>query len=134
MKRDIKEEIKILNCDYDSAKSFYNNAHVKITSLKMSNCGYILYDGMIKIDLYSYNTLVLTIYKDIKNHVKDTYILYNDVYNLTINNKDNNGYSNTTMRHVRECLKQYYYNEIHTTYFNIYNYSKKQIFKRALWQ
>lgn len=128
LKRDIKEEIKTLHCDYDSAKSFYNKAHVKITSVQLkSDNDYIYYDGMVKIDLYSYNTLVMTIYKDIKRHLKDTYTLYNDIERDDL-------YTNTTMRHVRECLKQYFYNDDMIHYFNIYNYSKKIIFKNALWQ
>ena len=119
MKKIEKIDVKILKPNYDHAKSFYNKANLKITSIECYNTNYLCnYKTMKKIDLYSYNTLVLTIYKDIKEHKSDVYSLYDGVF-----------YSNTTMRHVKECLKQYYFNKDISIKLINNNYSKKEIFK-----
>lgn len=66
---------------FDSRQSFYNKA-------------YIVRDyGLIK--LYSYDTLVLSI-----DTLKDTYTLNYDVNTSLL-------FSNTTLRHIKECLHQF---------------------------
>ena len=64
---------------HDSRKSFYRKAFIKINNNALNRV----------IKLYSYDTLVMTI-------SKNTIIFYKNVE-----------YSPTTMRHIRECLKQY---------------------------
>lgn len=116
---EITEEVKTLYPNYDHAKSFYNKAHLKIYNVIKYNNDYMCdFKSMLKIELYSYNTLVLTIYKDIKEHKNDAYSLYDGVF-----------YSNTTMRHIKECLKQYYFNKDISIKLINNNYSKKEIFK-----
>lgn len=82
---------------YDTRKSFYNKTYI----IRIDN---IIY-------LYSYDTLVLEIGK---NYYK---------LNKSINEKLL--FSNTTLRHIKECLKQFYYkdNKILT---------KKEIIKESL--
>lgn len=128
LKKIINEDVKKLECNFDHAKSFYNKAHVKITSLQLKNdADYILYDGIIEISLYSYNTKVLTIKKDLQ-HYKDAIILYNNIFN-------NGLYSVTTLRHIKECLKQYYTNlDVSSELYYINAYTKKHIFNSAIWQ
>ena len=125
-----KTNTKELQADFDSAKSFYKKAYVKIKSVQLKGCnGIIYYDGMVQIDLYSYNTKVLTIYKDIQN-TKDTIILYKRILK-----RKKNGYSSTTMRHIKECLKQYYCNiDTCDKLYYISAYTKQNIFNSALWQ
>ena len=71
--------------EYDNAKSFYNKAKVKK-----------YYDNdnlLVKTELYSYNTLVLTI--------------ENNKYKLNHDIKEELLLSNTTLRHIKELLKQH---------------------------
>ena len=67
---------------YDSRKSFYNKAIVEEES-------------SIK-KLYSYNTLVCIL--------SNNDIILNDAVDQSLL------FSNTTLRHIKEFLKQYYYN------------------------
>jgi hypothetical protein len=68
---------------YDSRKSFYGKAKVKhINNLHL---------------LYSYNALVCAVYGCAKC---DKYFLNNDVAERLL-------FSNTTLRHIKEFLKQY---------------------------
>ena len=79
---------------YDSRKSFYNKATVEEER------------GIKK--LYSYNTLVCTLsHNDI--------ILNNNVDELLL-------FSNTSLRHIKEFLKQFYFNSDH-------NITKKDLLK-----
>ena len=68
---------------YDSRKSFYNKAYI----VRIGNM----------IRLYSYNTLVLEVGQ---NYYK---------LNKSINEKLL--FSKTTLRHIKECLKQFYYKD-----------------------
>lgn len=90
-----------LHPEYTKQKSFYNKAHM----VKYYN----KYNVLLKVELYSYDTLVCTI----KNGV---YTLNNDVkYSLL--------FSNTTLKHLKDFLKQYHY----TIKWNIQ--TKKDILK-----
>lgn len=80
---------------YDSKKSFYNKAIIEEES------------GIKK--LYSYNTLVCTLYQN--NNI----ILNNNVDQSLL-------FSHTTLRHIKEFLKQFYYNSDH-------NITKKDLLK-----
>lgn len=75
-------EIYILTTQYDTKKSFYNKALVKV------------YNN-IKV-LYSYDTPVCYIYDNSK------YIMYYLNYDI----KDSLLFSNTTLRHIKEFLLQ----------------------------
>lgn len=77
---------------YDNAKSFYKKA-------------YILYENNV-IKLYSYNTLVC--------------VIMNKRYKLNYNIDTDLLFSNTTLRHIKEFLKQY---------LNIFDFSKNDIIK-----
>ena len=66
---------------YDNAKSFYNKATIK--------------EGTNRIELYSYNTHVATIHKN-ADHTLSNVVVYGI-------------YSATTLRHIKEFLKQYGY-------------------------
>ena len=66
---------------FDTRKSFYNKAYI------VRNYG--------SIELYSYNTLVLSV-----NTSDNTYTLN---YNINTNLL----FSNTTLRHIKECLHQF---------------------------
>ena len=80
------EEI-YLKPEYDFSKSFYKKAKVK----KYFGKGNLLE----KVELYSYDTLVLT--------------LENKEYNLNYNIEEKLLFSKTTLRHIIEFLKQFYY-------------------------
>lgn len=67
---------------YDSKKSFYHKA--------------IIEEENENIKLYSYNTLVCT-------------LSHNDII-LNDNIDQSLLFSNTTLRHIKEFLKQFYYN------------------------
>ncbi len=73
---------------FDSRKSFYGKAKVEEK----------VWDSSTDINLYSYNTLVATVteYKSTINH-GETYLLPK-VYGT---------YSMTTLRHIKEFLRQY---------------------------
>ena len=125
----ITKKIDLHPC-YDGAKSFYKKAYLKIASLKeIDQNGYIVRDAMISIDLYSYDTKVLTIFKDIQKHKKDAYILYTPIDDCYYNDEY---YTRTTMRHVRECLKQYYFNDTITSLLECTNYKRQQIIDCAM--
>lgn len=95
------EDLKELKCVYDSAKSFYRKAYYKKIKLLTG-------EGLA---LYSYNTQVCIIYKDI-------YILNNYSF-----------YSNTTARHVKEFIKQFLpYTEVKSI-LEKNNYNKNIIIK-----
>lgn len=66
---------------FDSRKSFYNKA-------------YIIRDYG-RIELYSYDILVLSI-----NTLKNTYTLNYNINTSLL-------FSNTTLRHIKECLHQF---------------------------
>lgn len=103
----MKESKKELLAIYDNRKSFYNKAEVK----KYYNKNNIL----VKYELLSYNTIVLT-YKN--NKIK---------LNKNINN--NLLFSNTTLRHIKEFIKQHFYlldEETQKTLIKN-NYSKKAL-------
>lgn len=90
------ENKKILDTIYTNQKSFYNKAYI----IKENNI----------IKLYSYDTLVLTI----------TFNIDTKKYQLNYNIPECYLFSQTTKRHITECLKQYN--------FNINN-NKKEIIK-----
>ena len=79
---------------YDSKKSFYNKA--------------IIEEENENIKLYSYNTLVCTL--------SHSDIILNDNIDQSLL------FSNTTLRHIKEFLKQFYYNSDH-------NITKKDLLK-----
>ena len=82
---------------YDTRKSFYNKAYiVRIGDL---------------IRLYSYNTLVLEVGQG--------------YYKLNKSINEKLLFSNTTLRHIKETLKQFYYKENRTL-------TKKEIMKESL--
>lgn len=80
-----KVELKTI---YDNAKSFYKKAYV----IKYYNKDNII----IKYELVSYDTTILYL-KDSKIHFN-----YKDINDKSI-------YSQTTLRHIKEFIKQYYY-------------------------
>lgn len=82
---------------YDTRKSFYDKA-------------YIIRIGNI-IHLYSYNTLVLEVGQD--------------YYKLNKSIDEKLLFSNTTLRHLKETLKQFYYKYDKTL-------TKKEIIKESL--
>ena len=82
---------------YDSRKSFYNKAYI----VRIEN---IIY-------LYSYNTLVLEVGQD--------------YYKLNKSIDEKLLFSNTTLRHIKETLKQFYYKENKTL-------TKKEIMKESI--
>lgn len=88
---------------FSSQKSFYNKAIIK----RYYNKDNII----IKHELYSYNTLVLIL----KN---------NNIY-LNYNIKEKDLFSHTTVKHMKEFLKQKYY--IHKKDIN----NKKDIIKNS---
>lgn len=80
-------EETILSPVFDNAKSFYNKATIK----KYYNSSNIL----VKSELYSYNSLVVTI--------------ENNSYKLNYNIKEKLLFSCTTLRHIKDFLKQNYW-------------------------
>lgn len=90
------ENKKMLDTIYTNQKSFYNKAYTK----QKNNI----------IELYSYDTLVLTIIFDINTKK----------YQLNYGVPECYLFSQTTKKHITECLKQYN--------FNINN-NKKEIIK-----
>ena len=83
----MKESKKELIPVFENVKSYYKKAEVKKY--------YNKYNVIVKYELLSYNTLVLT-YKESKIKLnKDINI------NLLM--------SKTTLRHIKEFIKQYYY-------------------------
>lgn len=83
----MKESKKKLIPVFENVKSYYNKAEVKKY--------YNKYNVIVKYELLSYNTLVLT-YKDSK-------IKLNKKININLL------MSKTTLRHIKEFIKQYYY-------------------------
>ena len=83
----MKESKKELLPVFESVKSYYKKAEVKKY--------YNKYNVIIKYELLSYNTLVLT-YKDSK---------------MKLNKKINKELltSQTTLRHIKEFIKQHFY-------------------------
>lgn len=88
-------EKTMLQCVYDTHKSFYKKAYY--TKEVMEDKTYY--------KLYSYNTEVLTIVIDNDNISKSYYIC-----------NEYTAYSNTTLRHVKEFLHQ-----VLTTKVNVYD-------------
>lgn len=84
----IKTSKKELYTIYDNAKSFYNKASIK----RYYNKNELVY----KIELISYKTSIL--------YIKDNKLYFN--YK---NIKNKNIYSMTTLRHIKEFIKQFYY-------------------------
>lgn len=74
---------------YDNAKSFYKKATVKT----------FYNNGIIYQLLYSYNTLVIVNTKNIETQ-KERYFINHDITEELL-------FSNTTLRHIKEFLKQY---------------------------
>lgn len=101
----IKTNKKELLCIYDTAKSFYNKANIK----RYYNKNELVY----KIELISYKTSIL--------YLKDNKIYFN--YK---NIKNKKIYSQTTLRHIKEFIKQYYY-ILELNYKNIIN---KEVIKK----
>lgn len=119
-----------LNPCYDGAKSFYNKAYLKIECMReVDNNGYVLRDAMVTINLYSYNTKVLTILKDIQKHKNDAYILYTPIDDVYYSDEY---YTRTTMRHVKECLRVYFFNYRLTPLLDASNYKKSIILDNAV--
>lgn len=83
----MKNKINELKPIFEGVKSYYNKANIK---------KYYKNDLVYKMELLSYNTSIL--------YLKDSKIHFNY---KNINNK--NIYSNTTLRHIKEFLKQNYY-------------------------
>lgn len=83
----MKESKKELIPVYENVKSYYNKAEVKRY--------YNKYNIIIKYELLSYNIIVLT-YKDSKIKLNKKIDI-----NLLM--------SKTTLRHIKEFIKQYYY-------------------------
>lgn len=83
---------------YDSAKSFYNKAKIKT----------IEQDGQKIILLYSYNSIIASVSSPCKSVLLNKYII------------DKNLMTATTLRHLKEFLRQFYENK---------SYTKKQILK-----
>ena len=113
-----KSNISELTPIYNNQKSFYKKAYVNMVDYMQYNskglCDYIT---TLKIQLYSYNTLVCEIYHDIE---KNKYFYALNEYSF---------YSNTTAKHVKEFLKQYlYYNEVKKILIEK-NYTRKAIQK-----
>ena len=87
---------------YENVKSYYKKAYIK---------KYYNKDDIInKYELMSYNTSILYI----KNN--KLYFNYKDINN-------NNIYTSTTLRHIKEFIKQYYY-ILELYYKDIINKSK----------
>ena len=82
---------------YDNRKSFYNKAYV----VRIGNI----------IRLYSYDTLVLEVGQD--------------YYELNKSINEKLLFSNTTLRHIKETLKQFYYRDNRTL-------TKKEIIKESI--
>lgn len=82
---------------YDNRKSFYNKAYI----VRVGNL----------IRLYSYNTLVLEVGQG--------------YYKLNKSINDKLLFSNTTLRHIKETLKQFYYRDDRIL-------TKKEIIKESL--
>lgn len=107
MKKDnfkINVEVKELKPEYDHAKSFYNKAFIR---------SHYNSDGVrIKIELISYKTIMATYENGI----------------LTLN-KNKYNYTVTTLRHVKEFIKQFNY--LFISYSTLYqnNPCKKDILK-----
>lgn len=80
------ENKKILKTIFTSQKSFYGKAY----TIQKNNI----------IELYSYDTLVLTI----------TFNVDTKKYELNYNVPEEYLFSQTTKRHITECLKQYNFN------------------------
>ena len=86
--KNLKEVKKELFPIYEEVKSYYKKAYIK---------KYYNKDDIIKkYELISYNTSIL--------YIKDNKLYFNY---KNINNKKI--YSQTTLRHIKEFLKQYYY-------------------------
>lgn len=83
----MKESKKELTPIFENVKSYYNKAEVKKY--------YNKYNIIVKYELSSYNTIVLT-YKESK---------------LKLNKNINKSLltSKTTLRHIKEFIKQYFY-------------------------
>lgn len=76
----------------DTAQSFYKKAYYTEEDIKDTN--YVVYT------LYSYNIKVMEIYRDIANGTKS-------YYKLTQDTTDDDIYTKTTMRHIKEMLHQW---------------------------
>lgn len=81
-------KIKELETIYTDQKSFYKKAFIKYY--------YNKYNLIYKYELLSYNTSIL--------YLKDSKIYFNE---KDINNKKI--YSQTTLKHIKEFIKQHYY-------------------------
>lgn len=102
----IKEVKKELIPIYENVKSYYKKAYIK---------KYYNKDDIInKYELISYKTSIL--------YLKDSkiYFNYKDINNKKI-------YSQTTLRHIKEFIKQYYY-YLELYYKDIIN---KEVIKKA---
>ena len=96
------EKIKELKPIYEDVKSYYKKAHVKFY--------YNDYDIITKIELISYYTSICYI-----NNSK-IYFNYKNINNDRI-------YTATTLRHIKEFIKQYYY-KLELYYKNIIDKEK----------
>lgn len=99
MNKEVKKELLPI---YEDVKSYYKKAYIK---------KYYNKNGLInKYELISYKTSIL--------YIKDSklYFNYKDINNNKI-------YTNTTLRHIKEFIKQYYY-ILELYYKDIINKSK----------
>lgn len=120
MKREKKEVLKPM---FENVKSYYNKAYIieEFKGVKQNRKDYYTTkkEELKTSTLYSYNTKIMSITK-----CKDSYKI--DFNYKDINNK--NIYSMTTLRHIKEYIKQnkrylYYYFDI----INKENITKKDI-------
>lgn len=103
-----KEERELVPV-YSNQKSFYKKAKMVYY--------YNKYNLLIQVELYSYNTLVCTI----KN---SKYFLNEEVPSYLL-------FSSTTLKHLKEFLKQFYYSHrfIINTKKDIIEYNNKDYYK-----
>ena len=102
-----------LKCIYNNQKSFYKKAMYE----KVENSKQIIYT------LYSYKTTVLEIIIDKTNILKSYY---------TVN--CNTNYSNTTIKHVKEMIKQFLPVELFKTTFKNEPLTAKNIIQKGVKQ
>lgn len=102
-----------LKCIYNNQKSFYKKAMYK----KVENSKQIIYT------LYSYKTTVLEIIID-KTNILNSYYIVNEYTN----------YSMTTVKHVKEMLKQFLPVELLKTTFKNKPLTTKNIMQKGVKQ
>jgi hypothetical protein len=86
-----KKELKAV---YDTAQSFYKKAYYTKEQIHFIGGEYL------KIKLYSYNTKVMELWYNLEEKNLDFYLDKD-------NEQNKNFYSKTTIRHIKELLKQF---------------------------